>query len=171
MNKKQVISQLNQLKKLRPEAEFSGRLKDYLMAHCQAYKPVKNSELIRTRFVFSPIFARNGAIVLGSVLMMFLGWQLLFVPLVLNRIPNSLEVASIQSEWQKADISPYLEEIFNSEVALKDVDSALVQLARYDVAVSNQEVIQQEAQSINIDNALPILEANEVDAMLEQLTQ
>lgn len=169
MNKKEVITKLNQLKHLKPEADFSVRFKDYLMAHCEACKP-EILEPVKARFIFSPVFAKTGVVALGSMVMIFLGWQLLFVPLVLNKTPKSLDVSSIQSEWQKADISPYLEEIFTSEVAVQDVDSALTQLAKYDVAVSNKEVIQREAQSISIDNALPILENNEVDAILNELS-
>lgn len=171
MNKPEFISEIRNLKNLHPKADFAARTRENLMVFCRANQPVAK---IKIGHVFTPIFMRTGALALGSVALLLLGWELILSPLILSKNPVSLNISSIKSEWQLADISPYLNNIFNSDLMAKNVDSALNQLARQDVSMATAQVnIKSEAQSISIDKALPALnnlKNGEVDQMLNELT-
>lgn len=172
MQKTEIINKIKNLKTIQPDRDFVAQTKNRVLFYAKTYEPIPP---LKVSFAFSPIFIKAGAMVLGTALIFVLIWQFLLMPLFSPKTPPGLEVSAIQSEWQLADISPYLKEIFVNDLIGKDVDSALTQLARqenynFNEKATNKEAIKNEAQSIILDRELPILNGNEIDQLLNELT-
>lgn len=168
MKKSAVISRIKTLKALEPSADFKLRSKSTILAYCATHQ---HAEQFSPRSVFAPMFLKLGASVASVTMVCVLGWYFILSPLVFPQ-PQSLNISSINNEWQLNDVSPYLEQIFSSDLAAKDVDSALNQLAFQDTL--NQggaaNAIEKEAQLINLDEQLPALNNQEIDDILKQLS-
>lgn len=169
MKKSEIISKIESLKALEPSADFRLKSKKNIVAYCATHQ---HADGFSFKPVFAPIFVKIGASVAGIGLVCVLGWYFILSPLVFPQ-PQSLNVSSINNEWQLNDISPYLEQIFSNDLAVKEVDSALNQLAFKDTLRQGSGVsaIEKEAQSINLDKQLPILNNQEIDDILRQLSK
>jgi len=172
MQKSDIINKLKNLKTIQPDRDFVVQTKNRLLSYVKTYEP---SPPLKMTFAFSPIFIRTGAIVLGTIFVFVLIWQLLLIPLFSPKTPSALEISTIQSEWQLADISPYLKDIFVNDLIGENVDSALTQLARqesynFPKRAINKETIKKEAKSVILDQQLPVLNNDEIDLLLNELT-
>lgn len=168
MKKFEIISKIESLKALEPSADFRLQSKKTIMAYCATHQ---RTEQISFRPIFAPMFIKMGASVMGIAMVCILGWYFVLSPLVFPQ-PQSLNVFNINNEWQLNDISPYLEQIFSNDLAVKEVDSALNQLAYQDTLRqgSGASAIEKEGQSISLDKQLPILNNQEINDILKQLS-
>ncbi len=168
MKKSAIIPRIKTLKALEPSADFKSRSKNTILAYCATHQ---HANQFSHKPVFAPIFLKLGAGVTSVATVCILGWYFVLSPLVFPQ-PQSLNVSSINNEWQLNDVSPYLEQIFSTDLAAKDVDSALNQLAFQDTL--NQggatNAIEKEARMINLDEQLPALNNQEIDDILKQLS-
>jgi len=168
MKNSELINKIKDLQALEPSADFKLHSKKTLIAYCETHQL---SEATSFRFSFSPIFLKVGASVAGIGLVFVFGWYLILSPMFFPQ-NSSLNVSNINNEWQVNDISPYLEQIFSDNLAVGEVDSALNQLAFQDTLRqgSGESAIIEEGQLLNLDKQLPALNNQEIDAILEQLS-
>jgi len=168
MKKSAIISKIKDLKALEPSADFRLQSKKTIIAYCATHQ---HTEQFSFKPVFAPMFVKMGASVAGVAMVCVLGWYFILSPLVFPQ-PQNLNVSSINNEWQLNDISPYLEQIFSNDLAVKEVDSALNALAFQDTLRqgSGATAIEKEAQLINLDEQLPVLNNQEIDDILRQLS-
>jgi len=168
MRNKELINKIKNLQALEPSADFRLQAKKNIVAFCETH-PM--AEVPAFRFSFTPMFLKIGASVAGVGLVCVLGWYLVLSPLFLPQ-NQSLNVSSINNEWQLNDISPYLEQILSDNLAVNDVDSALNQLAFQDTLRqgSGESAITEEGQLLSLDEELPVLNNQEIDDILKQLS-
>ncbi len=168
MKKSAIISKIKDLKALEPSADFRLQSKKNIVAYCATHQHIEKTVF---KPVFAPMFLRMGAGVAGITMICVLGWYFVLSPLVFPQ-PQSLNVSTINNEWQLNDISPYLEQIFSNDLAMKEVDSALNNLAFQDTLRQGSGVtaIEKEAQLISLDEQLPVLDNQEIDDILRQLS-
>ena len=168
MKNSELINKIKDLQALEPSADFKLQSRKNIVAYCETHQLETTPAF---RFSFTPMFMKIGASVAGVGLVCVLGWYLVLSPLFFPQNP-SLNVSSINNEWQLNDISPYLEQILSDGLAVNEVDSALNELAFQDTLRqgSGENAIMEEAQMLNLDKQLPVLNNHEIDDILKQLS-
>ncbi len=168
MKNSELINKIKDLQALEPSADFKLRTRKKIIAYCETHQL---ETVPAFKFSFTPIFVKIGASVAGIGLVCVLGWYLILSPLFIPQNP-SLNVSSINNEWQLNDISPYLENILSDDFSVNEIDSALNQLAFQDTLRqgSGENAIVEEGQSLSLDEQLPALNNHEIDYILKQLS-
>lgn len=165
MMESELEKNLSDLKNIKPSADFCISSREQIISFVSqnGFTP---SPLPQQGFIwlkFRPI-----AVLAVAVLMVVLGSELL--PSFEKKNNAVVDVSSIKNEWQLADVSPYLNKIFEEEILISSNDNPTNLALASSSDNKNQRLASKFSPPVISNNSIPNLGVTEVDRAIDSLT-
>lgn len=171
MTKSELEKQLKDLKNIAPNADFCSSSREKMVALAASMRPVMKVNNVSYSKGLS--WLRPASVLAVAVLVIVVGSEMLLAPTQSSKTKVAEVSYYVKNEWQLADISPYLNEIFkedgNKSVALNGGQNSVAMAEQAKTEPSRKPALTIRKEEYR-ENSIPNLGMTEVDRTIDSLT-